>query len=77
MADTAAPRLVITDALGRRIVAIDKPLFSMGRRSETDGEGVSLNVRPIGLDSRDEIGVVARAEGVRRNGKERVWCVTR
>jgi signal transduction histidine kinase len=31
------------------------------RISETDGEGVSLNVRPIGLDSRDEIGVVARA----------------
>ena len=30
------PRLVITDALGRRIVAIDKPLFSIGRRSETD-----------------------------------------
>ena len=31
-----APRLVVTDALGRRIVAIDKPLFSIGRRSETD-----------------------------------------
>src|SRR5215212_6845326 len=36
MADTPAPRLVVTDALGRRIVPIDKPLFSMGRRSETD-----------------------------------------
>jgi phosphoserine phosphatase RsbU/P len=33
---TPVPRLVITDALGRRIVAIDKPLFSIGRRSETD-----------------------------------------
>src|SRR5881396_3813847 len=31
-----APRLVVTDALGRRIVAIDKPLFTIGRRSETD-----------------------------------------
>jgi len=31
------------------------------RISETDGEGVPLNVRPIGVDSRDEIGVVARA----------------
>src|SRR5712675_725405 len=31
-----APRLVITDPLGRRIVPIDKPLFSIGRRSETD-----------------------------------------
>src|ERR1043166_7822118 len=30
------PRLVITDALGRPIVPIDKPLFSIGRRSETD-----------------------------------------
>src|SRR5260370_32646271 len=30
------PRLVITDALGRRIVAIDKLLFTIGRRSETD-----------------------------------------
>src|SRR5437588_7277603 len=37
MADKApAPRLVVTDALGRRIVAIDKPLFTIGRRSETD-----------------------------------------
>ena len=31
------------------------------RISETDGEGVPLNVRPIGVDSRDEIGVVAHA----------------
>src|SRR5258707_9247360 len=30
------PRLVVTDALGRRIVTIDKPLFTIGRRSETD-----------------------------------------
>jgi sigma-B regulation protein RsbU (phosphoserine phosphatase) len=37
MADTAlVPRLVVTDALGRRIVNIDKPLFTIGRRSETD-----------------------------------------
>jgi phosphoserine phosphatase RsbU/P len=33
---TPIPRLVVTDALGRRIVNIDKPLFSIGRRSETD-----------------------------------------
>jgi len=31
-----APRLVVTDALGRRIVNIDKPVFTIGRRSETD-----------------------------------------
>src|SRR5215510_11749020 len=30
------PRLIVTDALGRRIVPIDKPVFSIGRRSETD-----------------------------------------
>ena len=37
MADVPpAPRLVVTDALGRRIVTIDKPLFTIGRRSETD-----------------------------------------
>src|SRR3954454_7862005 len=37
MADAPrAPRLVVTDALGRRIVTIDKPLFTIGRRSETD-----------------------------------------
>src|SRR5258706_375345 len=36
MADAPAPRLVITDALGRRMVPMDKPLFSIGRRSETD-----------------------------------------
>lgn len=31
-----APRLVVTDALGRRIVNIDKSFFTIGRRSETD-----------------------------------------
>jgi serine phosphatase RsbU (regulator of sigma subunit) len=37
MSDTLpAPRLVITDALGRRIVNIDKTVFTIGRRSETD-----------------------------------------
>src|SRR5438067_3167018 len=36
MANFDSPRLVVTDALGRRIVPIDKPLFTIGRRSETD-----------------------------------------
>ena len=36
MAATSTPRLVVTDPLGRRIVPIDKPLFTVGRRSETD-----------------------------------------
>ena len=30
------PRLRVTDALGPRIVPIEKPVFTMGRRSETD-----------------------------------------
>jgi phosphoserine phosphatase RsbU/P len=32
----ATPRLVVTDALGSRIVNLDKPVFTIGRRSETD-----------------------------------------
>jgi serine phosphatase RsbU (regulator of sigma subunit) len=36
MSDAPTPRLMITDALGRRVVEIDKPLFTIGRRSETD-----------------------------------------
>ena len=30
------PRLEVVDSLGRRVVAIDKPLFSIGRRSAND-----------------------------------------
>ncbi len=40
-----APRLLITDTLGQRMIAIDKPTLTLGRRSETDirvqGAGVS------------------------------------
>jgi serine phosphatase RsbU (regulator of sigma subunit)/pSer/pThr/pTyr-binding forkhead associated (FHA) protein len=36
MPDTPAPRLVVKDALGSRVVNIDKPLFTIGRRTETD-----------------------------------------
>ena len=52
---TPVPRLVITDALGRRIVPIDKPLFSIGRRSETDlrlpGADISRVHAEITLDN--------------------------
>jgi phosphoserine phosphatase RsbU/P len=55
MADAPAPRLVVTDALGRRIVPIDKPLFTMGRRSETDlrlpGADISRVHAEITLDN--------------------------
>ena len=36
MSEAPAPRLIVTDPLGRRIVTIDKATFTMGRRSETD-----------------------------------------
>src|SRR3954447_20459938 len=37
MADPVpTPRLVVADSLGKRIVNIDKALFTIGRRSETD-----------------------------------------
>jgi sigma-B regulation protein RsbU (phosphoserine phosphatase) len=43
--DASAPRLVVTDPLGRRMIPLDKPLVTLGRRSETDvrvpGAGVS------------------------------------
>src|SRR4051794_525367 len=36
MPEGLAPRLVVTDTLGRRIVTIDKPVFTIGRRTESD-----------------------------------------
>ncbi|HUC74773.1 MAG TPA: SpoIIE family protein phosphatase [Vicinamibacterales bacterium] len=51
---TAGPRLVVTDSLGRRIVNIDKPLFTIGRRTETDlrlpGADISRLHAEIALD---------------------------
>ena len=45
MEQTSTPRLLVTDTLGKRVIPIDKPLFTLGRRSETDvrvpGAGVS------------------------------------
>jgi serine phosphatase RsbU (regulator of sigma subunit)/pSer/pThr/pTyr-binding forkhead associated (FHA) protein len=34
--DRGAPRLVVTDSLGRRLIPIDKPVITLGRRSEAD-----------------------------------------
>jgi phosphoserine phosphatase RsbU/P len=36
MSNTEEPRLIVTDTLGRRILPLDKPSFTIGRRSETD-----------------------------------------
>src|ERR1700682_1875932 len=45
MTTDSAPRLLVTDTLGQRIIVIDKPTLTLGRRSETDvrvqGAGVS------------------------------------
>ena len=36
MAATRSPRLIVNDALGRRILPLDKSPFTIGRRTETD-----------------------------------------
>lgn len=38
------PHLQVTDSLGRRVVAIDKPVFTIGRRSTADLQVVSTDV---------------------------------
>jgi serine phosphatase RsbU (regulator of sigma subunit) len=54
MTDAFSPRLVVTDTLGRRIVNIDKPLFTIGRRTESDlrlaGADISRLHAEISLD---------------------------
>jgi pSer/pThr/pTyr-binding forkhead associated (FHA) protein len=48
-------RLEVTDALGRRVIHIDKPVFSIGRRSGNDlqlvGSDVSRDHAEIALDN--------------------------
>ena len=52
-----SPRLVITDAAGRRQVPIDKGVVTLGRRSESDvrvaGTGVSRQHAEITADRPD------------------------
>jgi len=54
MTEGFAPRLVVTDTLGRRIVSIDKPVFTIGRRTESDlrlaGADISRLHAEISLD---------------------------
>jgi phosphoserine phosphatase RsbU/P len=53
----STPRLQIDDTLGRRFVVIDKPLFRIGRKSESD-------VRPVSVDvSREHADIVRRDDG--------------
>ena len=51
------PRLQLDDTLGRRVIVIDKPIFRIGRKSESD-------VRPAGLDvSREHAEIVRQDDG--------------
>jgi serine phosphatase RsbU (regulator of sigma subunit) len=50
------PRLQIDDTSGRRVVVIDKPIFRIGRRSESD-------LRPISVDVSREHAEIALEEG--------------
>ena len=51
------PRLQVDDPLGPRIVVIDKPVFRIGRKSESD-------LRSVGTDvSRDHAEIVRLDDG--------------
>ena len=52
-----APRLQVDDPLGRRVVVIDKPVFRIGRKSESD-------LRSVGTDvSREHAEIVRLDDG--------------
>ena len=55
------PRLQIDDTLGRRVVIIDKPVFRIGRKSESD-------LRPVSVD-------VSREHAELRRGSTGDWQV--
>jgi len=61
MSDTpaagAGPRLVITDPVGQRVVPIDKPVITLGRRSETDVRVPDPGVSRVHAEIRLENGV--------------------
>ena len=51
------PRLQVDDPLGRRVVVIDKPVFRIGRKSESD-------LRSVGTDvSREHAEIVRLDDG--------------
>ena len=54
---TKIPRLQVDDPLGRRVVVIDKPVFRIGRKSESD-------LRSVGTDvSREHAEIVRLDDG--------------
>ena len=67
MAETSAakiPRLQVDDPLGRRVVVIDKPIFRIGRKSESD-------LRSVGTDVSREHAEIVRLEDGRFVLKDR------
>ena len=52
----ADPRLEVNDGLGRRVIPIDKPTLSIGRRTESD-------VRLVGSDVSREHAEIIRQDG--------------
>lgn len=56
MADSS-PRLLVTDAVGQRIVPIDKPIVTLGRRSETDVRIAVAGVSRVHAEILTEAGV--------------------
>lgn len=60
------PHLQVTDSLGRRVVAIDKPVFTIGRRSTADLQVVSTDVSRDHADiSQDNNRYIIRDRGSR------------
>ncbi|HEY7446643.1 MAG TPA: SpoIIE family protein phosphatase [Vicinamibacterales bacterium] len=60
------PHLQVTDSLGRRVVAIDKPVFTIGRRSTADLQVVSTDVSRDHADiSQDNNRYILRDRGSR------------
>ena len=55
--DVADARLEVTDTLGRRLVRLEKPIFAIGRRTESDLRVVSSDV------SRDHAEIVRDGDG--------------
>ena len=72
MAEAPTPRLIVTDALGRRIVTIDKTVFTMGRRTVSRaGRSLDLTRKEFGV-----LEVLLAARGAVVSSEElleRVW----
>jgi hypothetical protein len=72
LAGAYPPRLVITDALGRRTIPIERPITTFGRRSECDVRVTGADVRgPHGAGGPPLRG--ARAVGLRWDGGTAGW----